>query len=124
MFHIFSDSSVVQAEPVQYALVNTQTALNCSTTLDAFDFLVDISWFRGEGADRMSLSGRPQFESTAISDEGVYTCVIDITEMGIATEKRINFKVIGKHIDLYKISLYFPDAIQTYAVLGMCISAV
>ena len=44
----------------------------------------------------MELSERPQFENTAISDEGVYTCQVDITEMGIVIEKRIDFKVIGE----------------------------
>ena len=93
----FSDSSVIQAEPLQYGLLNHQTALHCSTTLDSFDFLVDITWFRGEGDDRVSLSGRPQFDSTAISDEGVYTCIVNIAEVGIENEKIINFQVIGKY---------------------------
>ena len=98
---------------MQYGLLNHQTAINCSTTLDAFDFLVDIEWFRGEGDDRVSLSGRPQFDSTAISDEGVYTCVVYIAEVGIESEKIINFQVIGKHLDIYNISSAYSVHLRT-----------
>ena len=89
---------MIQAEPLQYGLLNSPTALNCSTTLNEFTFLVDISWFSGEGDGRVSLSGRPQFESTAITDEGVYTCIIDIAEMSFVVERIINFQVIGKQL--------------------------
>ena len=92
-----SGSSVVEAEPVQYGLLNTPTDLNCSTVLDEFMFLVEISWFRGEGANRTRLSGRPWFERTVISNEGVYTCIVNIQEMGVVIEKIINFQVVGKH---------------------------
>ena len=88
---------MIRAEPVQYGLLNSQTKLNCSTTLDGFRYLVDITWFRGEGDSRVELWGRPQFESTAISDEGVYACVIVIGEIDIVVERIINFQVIGKH---------------------------
>ena len=88
---------MILAEPVQYGLLNSQTNLNCSTTLDGFRYLVEITWFRGEGDGREDLWRRPQFENTAISDEGVYTCVINIREMGIVVERIINFQVIGKH---------------------------
>lgn len=84
---------------MQYGLLDSQTALNCSTTLNKFIFLVDITWYRGEGDGKVMLSGRPQFDNTAVSDEGVYTCVINIAEMGgIENERIINFKVIGKDI--------------------------
>ena len=91
-----ADSDVVDAEPQQYGFLKTPTALNCSTSLDTFDFLVDITWFRGEGDSKTMLNGRPQFGSTAISDEGVYTCKVDITEMGIMIEKKIDFQVVGE----------------------------
>ena len=91
-----ADSDVVDAEPQQYGFLNTPTALNCSTSLDSFVFLVEVTWFRGENDAKTRLNGRPQFGSTAISDEGVYTCKVDITEMGIVIEKMIDFQVIGE----------------------------
>jgi hypothetical protein len=87
---------VVQAEPVQYGLLNSRTALDCSTTLDKFIFLVDITWYRGEGTGRIEMSS-PQLEGTELSDEGVYTCKVNINEVGAVIEKIINFLVIGKY---------------------------
>jgi hypothetical protein len=93
---------VVQAEPEQYGLLNTSTALDCSTTLNEFDFLVDIAWFRGEGTERTPLNTPLLiFESTAFSDEGVYTCKVNINELGIVIERIINFKVVGKYTNYF-----------------------
>ena len=103
----FSDSSVVLAEPKQYGFLNTLTALNCTTTLDQFRFLIIITWFRGEGDSKMRLGERPRFGSTAIPDEGMYTCEVDITEVGIVIEKKINFKVIGKLNNCFIMILSF-----------------
>ena len=87
---------MVQAEPMQYGLLNVSETLNCSTTLERFAFLVEFTWFRGEGTEGPQLSNRPQFERTALSDEGVYTCKVNIQEIGFVTEKIINFQVVGK----------------------------
>ena len=87
---------MVQAQPVQYGLYNTPTALNCTTTLDTFEHVIDFSWYRGQGQDKTDLLGRPQFENTHISDEGLYTCEVLISAMGVRIEKPINFTVIGK----------------------------
>ena len=91
-----SDSTVVQAEPVQYGLLDTPTSLNCSTTLDIFDFAIIIQWHRGQGQNETRLRGRPQFDNTDISHEGLYRCEVDISSMGIRISKTINFSVIGK----------------------------
>ena len=87
---------MVQAEPKQYGILNIPTALNCTTTLDQFRFLVIIRWFRGEGSTKEVFGERPQFDVTAISNEGVYTCQVDIIEIGIVTNKKIDYKVIGE----------------------------
>ena len=87
---------MVQAEPVQYGLYNTPTALNCTVSLDAFHFVIEFSWYRGQGPDKTNLQGRPQFENTHISHEGLYTCEVLISAMDIRIEKTINFTVIGK----------------------------
>ena len=55
----------------------------------------------------MRLGERPRFGSTAIPDEGVYACEVDITEMRIVTEKKIDFKVIGKLNDCFIMILSF-----------------
>ena len=100
IYHL-SDSSVVQAEPMQYGLLNFPASLNCLTTLDVFDFLIDFTWFRREGSGRTQLNS-PQFERTALSDDGVYTCRVNINEFGAVIERTIDFQVIGKHtITLY-----------------------
>ena len=95
---------MVQAEPKQYGFFNTPTALNCTTTLDVFRFLVVTTWFRGEGSTKAELSERPHFDSTAISNEGVYACQVDITEMSIVIEKKMTSKSL---VSLYclKVSL-------------------
>ena len=94
---LFADPvSVVQAEPQQYGFLNTRTELNCSTTLDQFTFLVIITWFKEVGESKILLDRQAQFSNTAISDEASYVCEVDITEMGIVIERRIDFKVIGR----------------------------
>ena len=90
---------MVQAEPKQYGFLNAPSMLNCTTTLDEFRFLVDIRWFSGEGDSKMLLGERLQFDNTAISNEGVYTCQVDITEMGIVINRKIDFQVIGELIN-------------------------
>ena len=62
-----------------------------------FDFLVEFTWFRGEGTEGPQLSSSPQFERTALSDQGVYTCEVNIRQIGFVTERIINFQVVGKH---------------------------
>lgn len=87
---------MVQAEPLQYGLYNTPTALNCTTTLDVFELVIVFSWYRGQGQHKTELQGRPQFENTHISHEGLYTCEVHIALMGVTIERSINFTVIGK----------------------------
>ena len=72
------------------------TSLNCSTTLDVNEFGIVFTWYKGEGASEQALSVRPEFESTDISHEGVYTCEVDISAIRIKINKTINFKVIGE----------------------------
>ena len=88
---------MVQVEPIQYGLLNFPADLNCSTTLDTFEFLIDFTWFRGEESEGTKLNSPPQFERIALSDEGVYICKVDINEFGVEIRRTINFQVIGKH---------------------------
>ena len=87
---------MVQAEPQQYGFLSTLTELNCSTTLDQLTFLVIITWFKEVGKSKIILGRQAQFSNTAISDEASYVCEVDITEMDIVIERRIDFKVIGR----------------------------
>ena len=96
MLAFFSDESVVLADPDQYGLFNMETSLNCSTTLDVNEFVILFNWYRGEGDSKQALPGRPHFESADISDEGVYTCEVDISAMGLTIAKTINFQVLGE----------------------------
>ena len=92
---------MLQAEPVQYGLYNTPTELNCSTTLNTMQFVIDFSWYRGQEQDKTALPGRPQFENTDISHEGLYTCEVHISVVGVTIQKTINFTVIGKFFGQY-----------------------
>ena len=83
---------------MQYGLLNDPVTLNCSTTLERFTFLVEFTWFRGEGTEGppLIMSNGLHFERTALSDEGMYTCKVNIQEIGLVIKKTINFQVVGK----------------------------
>ena len=106
---------MVLAEPMQYGLLNFPAALNCSTTLHMFDFLVEFTWFRGEGTEGPQLSSSPQFERTALSDQGVYTCEVNIRQIGFVTERIINFQVVGKHTII--TSLYYNNLVVYWVIM-------
>ena len=89
---------MVVAEPMQYGIINTPTSLNCSTTLNEFKFEIVTYWNEVLGETTQRLSGRPQFNTTNISHEGVFTCEVFISTMGIMIEKTITFSVIGTYV--------------------------
>lgn len=97
----FSDPDVVVAESRQYGILNANSSLNCTSTLDVFQDMIVYKWFRGSGKDRVRLEGRPErleFVNTNYSHQGIYTCEVYISSVDIKIEKIVEFLVIGTHI--------------------------
>ena len=94
----FSDPDVVLAESRQYGILNANSSLNCTSTLDVFQDMIVYKWFRGSGKDRVRLEGRPEFVNTNYSHQGIYTCQVYISSVDIKIEKIVEFLVTGMHI--------------------------
>ena len=93
--YFFSDPDVVRAESIQYAVLNTYTSLRCGSTLDDFEYLIQYTWFRKYGEIRVPLEEGPDFEITDLSQEGFYTCQVNILLIDIRFEKAVELVVIG-----------------------------
>lgn len=81
---------------MQYGLIGTSTALNCTTTLNEREFVITTDWYSGSGITGTQLPRRPHFNRTSISDEGTFTCSVFIAQMNIRINKIITFSVVGK----------------------------
>ena len=93
----FADPDVVIAAPRQYGIIRTNTSLNCTSTLDAFQDMLIYKWFRGYGEGRvpLDLEGSPKFVSVNHSHQGLYTCQVYISSLDIRIEKVVEFLVTG-----------------------------
>ena len=89
---------MVLAESRQYGILHANSSLNCTSTLDVFQYLIIYKWFRGSGENRVPLEGRPEFVSISYSHQGLYTCQVYISSVDIRIEKIVEFLVTGMHI--------------------------
>ena len=79
---------MVEAPRVQYALLDTPAALNCSVSING---TVSITW---TGPDDSSHSG--MINNVQLHHEGEYRCDVFISDKDLTMKKPVNFTVIGK----------------------------
>ena len=89
-----TDPQRINAPPVQYALINNDFALQCSSD---FTESVTYQWLRG-GQDT-SING--VLPSVQISDEGDYVCRTYLPAQDINFEKTVELRVVGKFSRMY-----------------------
>ena len=86
---------MIEAESRQYGVLHTHTRLNCSSTLNKFQYLINYKWFRRYEEIKAHLKGWPEFERTNSSNEGHYICQAYISSMDIRIEKMVEFQITG-----------------------------
>ena len=93
---LLDPNAIAQADPVQYGILNTPTALNCSSSYDAFNDLVIIKWIRGQRESGKLLGRWAEFNPTEHNHGGLYTCLVYVSRIDVRMEKRVQFIVLGK----------------------------
>ena len=88
---------MIIAAPRQHGIVHTNTSLNCTSALDAFQDMLIYKWFRGYGESKepLDLEGSPEFVSVNHSHQGFYTCQVYISSLDIRIDKVVEFLVTG-----------------------------
>ena len=91
LLHIPTDPASVQAPAQQYALLHSNTTLNCTTTFSETS-LIHITWKK----NATDLDNN-QIINVDLIHEGHYTCEVFLGHLGgLTMEKNVEFYVIGE----------------------------
>ena len=86
----FTDPSNIQAPAQQYALLHSNTTLNCTTTFSETS-VINIRWMRNA-----SNPVNDQIINVNLTHEGNYMCEVYVGVLDLTMKKNVTFYVIGE----------------------------